>query len=187
MATGPRYHVPFRRRREGKTNYRKRLGLLLSKKPRVVVRKSSCNLIMQLVEHSALGDKTLMSASALDLKKIGYKGATGNTPAAYLTGILFARRALAAGYSNGVLDLGLNAHSRGSRIYAALMGAVEAGMDIPLSQKPLPTHERVRGEHIASYATDNLARFSQYSIDPKDLPGHVDLVKQELLDSITRK
>jgi large subunit ribosomal protein L18 len=187
MATGPRYQVPFRRRREGKTNYRKRLGLLLSRKYRVVVRKSSCNLIMQLVEHSTVGDKTLVSASALDLKKIGYKGATGNTPAAYLTGILFAGRALAAGYSNGVLDLGLNAHSRGSRTYAALLGAVEAGMDIPLSQEPLPTPERARGEHIAAYATDNLARFSQYGIDPKDLPTHVDLVKQELLDRITRK
>src|SRR5674536_406836 len=167
MATGPRDQVPFRRRREGKTNYRKRLGLLLSRKYRVVVRKSSCNLIMQLVEHSTVGDKTLASASALDLKKIGYKGATGNTPAAYLTGILFAGRALAAGYSNGVLDLGLNAHSRGSRIYAAVLGAVEARMDSPFGQEPLPTPERARGEHIVAYATDNLARFSQYGIDQK--------------------
>ncbi|MGZ4863418.1 MAG: 50S ribosomal protein L18 [Halobacteriota archaeon] len=187
MATGPRYNVPFRRRREGKTNYRKRLGLLLSKKSRVVVRKSSCNLIMQLVEHNTAGDKTLVSANALDLKKVGYKGATGNTPAAYLTGVLFARRALTAGYSNGVLDLGLNAHSGGSRIYAALMGAVEGGMDIPFSQRPLPTRERARGEHIAAYASDNLSRFSHYGIDPKDLPAHVDLVKQEILDRITRK
>ncbi|MGZ5563485.1 MAG: 50S ribosomal protein L18, partial [Halobacteriota archaeon] len=68
MATGPRYHVPFRRRREGRTNYHKRLGLLLSKKPRVVVRKSGCNLTVQLVEHSTVGDRTLTSASALDLK-----------------------------------------------------------------------------------------------------------------------
>jgi large subunit ribosomal protein L18 len=185
MTTGPRYHVPFRRRREGKTNYHKRLGLLLSKKPRVVVRKSGRNLIVQLVEHSTAGDKTLTSASALDLKKVGYKGSTGNIPAAYLTGLLFARRALAAGYSNGVLDLGLNANSRGSRIYAALLGAVDAGLDIPFSQEPLPTPERARGEHIAAYASDNLARFSQYGIDPKDLPGHVDSVKQEILDHIT--
>lgn len=187
MATGPRYHVPFRRRREGRTNYHKRLGLLLSKKPRVVVRKSGCNLTVQLVEHSTVGDRTLTSASALDLKKVGYKGATGNTPAAYLTGILFARRALAAGYSNGVLDLDLNANSRGSRIYVALLGAVEGGLDIPLSQEPLPTPERARGEHIAAYVTDNRVRFSKYGIDPKDLPGHVDLVKQEILDRITHK
>jgi len=187
MAFGPRYHVPFRRRREGKTNYHKRLGLMLSKRPRVVVRKSGRNLTVQLIEHSTAGDKTLTSASALDLKKLGYKGATGNTPAAYLTGILFASRALAAGCSYGVLDLGLNANSRGSRIYAALLGAVEGGLDIPLGHESPPTPERARGEHIAAYATDNLARFSQYGIDPKDLPGHVDTVKQEILERTTRE
>ena len=187
MAIGPRYYVPFRRRREGKTNYHKRLGLMLSKQPRVVVRKSGRNLIMQLIEHSTAGDKTLTSASALDLKSLGYKGATGNTPAAYLTGILFASRALAAGYSYGVFDLGLNANSRGSRIYAALLGAVEAGLEIPHGQEPLPTPERARGEHIAAYAIDNRARFSRYGIDPKDLPGHVDTVKQEILERIKRE
>ncbi|MEJ2242859.1 MAG: 50S ribosomal protein L18, partial [Candidatus Bathyarchaeota archaeon] len=31
MATGPRYRVPFRRRREGKTNYRTRRALVLSR------------------------------------------------------------------------------------------------------------------------------------------------------------
>jgi large subunit ribosomal protein L18 len=36
----PTYKMPFRRRREGKTNYTKRLKLLLSRKPRLVVRKS---------------------------------------------------------------------------------------------------------------------------------------------------
>ncbi|MDD3873796.1 MAG: 50S ribosomal protein L18, partial [Methanosarcina sp.] len=30
MATGPRYKVPFRRRREGRTNYHLRLNLLIS-------------------------------------------------------------------------------------------------------------------------------------------------------------
>ncbi|RLI44668.1 50S ribosomal protein L18, partial [Candidatus Bathyarchaeota archaeon] len=38
MATGPRYRVPFRRRREGKTNYRLRRALVLSKQPRLTVR-----------------------------------------------------------------------------------------------------------------------------------------------------
>jgi large subunit ribosomal protein L18 len=160
---------------------------MLSKRPRIVVRKSGRNLIVQLIEHSTTGDKTLTSASALDLKKIGYEGATGNTPAAYLTGLLFASRALAAGYSSGVLDLGLNANSRGSRVYAALLGAVEGGLGIPLSQEQLPTPERARGEHIAAYANDNLARFSQYVIDPRELPGHVDTVKQKILERVVRE
>ncbi len=33
MATGPRYKVPFRRRREGKTDYRHRAALLRGRPP----------------------------------------------------------------------------------------------------------------------------------------------------------
>ena len=40
-ATGPTYTVPFKRRRENLTNYAKRLALLKSMKPRMVVRKSN--------------------------------------------------------------------------------------------------------------------------------------------------
>ena len=49
MATGPRYKVPFRRRREGRTNYHLRLKLLLSRQDRVVVRKSARNIQIQLI------------------------------------------------------------------------------------------------------------------------------------------
>jgi len=182
MAIGPRYQVPFRRRRDGKTNYHKRLGLMLSERPRVVVRKTGRNLIMQLVAHGTAGDVTLTSANATELRKLGYKAATGNTPAAYLTGLLFGTRALAAGHSVGVLDLGLSANSRGSRAYAALMGAVEVGLDIPHSPEPLPVPARVRGEHIVAYATGNPTRFSRYGIDPKELPSHIDVVKQQIIE-----
>lgn len=186
-AIGPRYHVAFRRRRQGQTNYRKRLGLMISKRPRVVVRKSGHNLTIQLVQHGTAGDMTLVAARALDLTKLGYKGGTGNIPAAYLTGFLFANRALAAGYSKGVLDVGLNSNSRGSRIYAAVMGALEAGFDIPFDRKPLPAPERIRGEHIAAFADANSARFSKYAIDPKELPDHVDSMRREILEGAEGK
>src|SRR2546425_1171801 len=38
MADGPRYSVPFRRRREGRTDYKLRRALVRSGKPRAVVR-----------------------------------------------------------------------------------------------------------------------------------------------------
>jgi large subunit ribosomal protein L18 len=142
---------------------------------------------MQLVQHGTAGDVTLAAARAVDLRKLGYKGGTGNIPAAYLTGFLFANRALAAGYSNGVLDMGINANSRGSRIYAAVMGALEAGFDIPFDRKPLPAPERTLGEHIAAFADANPARFSKYAIDPKELPDHVDSMKREILDGVERE
>jgi len=182
MSIGPRYRVAFRRRREGKTNYHKRLGLMLSEKPRMVVRKSARNIVVQLVAQGQAGDITLTSARALDLKKFGYEGATGNTPAAYLAGLLFGAKALAAGYTEAVFDIGLNANSKGSRIYATLMGAIESGLIVPHSADPLPTPERVSGEHIAAYARDNPTRFSRYIVDPKKLPKHVQLIKQTILE-----
>ena len=61
MAHGAKYRVPFRRRREGKTDYRKRLKLLLSRKPRLVVRKSLNNIIAQIVEYDEKGDRVVVS------------------------------------------------------------------------------------------------------------------------------
>ncbi|MDD1720376.1 MAG: 50S ribosomal protein L18 [Euryarchaeota archaeon] len=182
MALGPRYQVPFRRRREGKTNYHKRLGLLRSERRRIVVRKGGNNVIIQLIDRGETGDITLVSASALELKKFGYKGSTGNTPAAYLAGVLFGTRALRNGFNEGVLDLGLNASSKGSRVYAALKGTLDSGFEIPHDDSPLPSPERITGERIALYARDNAIKFSRYGIDPAQLAEHVNMVKQNILE-----
>jgi len=48
MVGGPRYRVPFRRRKEGKTDYQARKALVLSKKPRLVARDTLRNMIVQL-------------------------------------------------------------------------------------------------------------------------------------------
>jgi len=88
MATGPRYRVPFRRRREGKTDYRQRLHLLISKQPRIVARSSLRHMRLQLATPKPEGDNTWVHADSSELEKYGYTGSTGNTPAAYLTGLL---------------------------------------------------------------------------------------------------
>lgn len=154
MATGPRYFVPFRRRREGKTDYYSRMKLLLSEKPRMVVRKTNRQIIVQLVEAELDGDRTLVAAYSSELSALGYKGSTANTPAAYLTGMLFAAKAMKAGYEEGVLDIGLNRASVGARVFAALKGAVEAGFDVPYGESILPDDDRVKGAHIAEYAPE---------------------------------
>ena len=51
MATGPRHKVPFRRRREGRTDYRHRAALLRSGVPRAVVRKSNKGMSVQFIEY----------------------------------------------------------------------------------------------------------------------------------------
>lgn len=181
MAAGPRYQVPFRRRREGRTNYHKRLGLVLSRKPRMVVRKSRKNITIQLVTPGEQGDFSFISAIALELTNYGYLASTGNVPAAYLTGLLFGKRSIAAGYHEAVLDIGLNANSKGSRVYAALMGALEAGLEVPYNEKALPSQDRVQGEHIAQHASENPKNFMKYKIAPDGIPAHIDMVKQKIM------
>jgi large subunit ribosomal protein L18 len=75
-------NVPFRRRREQKTNYKKRLALLKSRKNRLVVRIFNKNIIAQLIEYSPDGDKVLASAYSQDLEKQGWKQSHSNTSAA---------------------------------------------------------------------------------------------------------
>jgi large subunit ribosomal protein L18 len=151
MATGPRYFVPFRRRREGKTDYYQRTRLIVSDVPRMVVRKTNRHIIVQLVTAELDGDRTLVAANSAELEKYGYKGSTSSTPAAYLTGMLFAVKAKKAQQESAILDIGLNRATPGARVFAALKGAVEAGLVIPHGEEILPSDERAKGAHIAAY------------------------------------
>lgn len=187
MAKGPRYRVKYRRRREGKTNYRKRLKLLLSKKPRLVVRVTNRRIIAQIVEYSPEGDRVLVAADSSKLRQYGWKGDDNNTPAAYLTGVLIARMAEKAGIKEAVLDIGLHSPTRGSRVFAVLRGAVEAGLDVPHSEEVFPDDSRVRGEHIASYYETHPEKFAKYEergLNPSQLPDHVDEIKEKIMNEV---
>src|SRR3989338_5237792 len=122
MSKNNTFTVRFRRRRDGITDYRKRLKILKSEKPRLVVRKSLSNVLVQFAEYDAKGDKVLLSAHSKELAKLGWNGNRGNIPAAYLTGLLAGKKALKKSINEAVLDIGLNVSTKGSRIYAALKG-----------------------------------------------------------------
>jgi large subunit ribosomal protein L18 len=154
MATGSRYFVSYRRRREGKTDYYQRTKLVVADVPRMVVRTTNKHIIIQLVRAEMDGDKTLVAANSSELKEFGYKGALSNTPAAYLTGLLFAAKARKAKYEGAVLDIGLNRATPGARVFAALKGAVDAGLDVPHGEEILPDETRLKGAHIAAYNKD---------------------------------
>jgi large subunit ribosomal protein L18 len=143
MATGPTYRVQFRRRREGKTNYRYRKSLLVSGSPRAVVRKSLKSIQVQFIIFDVRGDKILTSATAFELKKFGWTGVCSNTSAAYLVGLLAGKRALKKGVTNAVLDIGLHSPTKGSKVFAALKGIVDAGVHVPHDPKVLPSDERI--------------------------------------------
>ena len=112
--------LPFKRKREGKTHYKKRLKILLSNKFRLVVRKSLNGIRVSIVQYEANGDKILFTIDSQSLNKIGWKGNTGNLPSAYLTGMMLGKKAVQEGIREAILDMGLNNSTRGSRIYAAL-------------------------------------------------------------------
>ena len=65
--------IPFRRKREGKTNYKKRIAFLTSEKPRLVIRKSLKNITAQIVIYEPKGDKVIASACSAELTKLGWK------------------------------------------------------------------------------------------------------------------
>jgi len=140
--------LQFRRRREGKTNYRKRLALLKSGKPRVIVRKSNKYIRVQFALYDYNGDKIVASAMSSDLKKYGWQYSCSNTPAAYLTGLLAGKRALKRGIEEGVLDIGLHTPRKGAKVFAALKGVVDAGIDVPYGEEILPSEDRLYGKHI---------------------------------------
>ena len=193
MAKGPRYRVPFRRRREGKTDYYLRRKLVISGLPRLVTRKTLKHMIAQIVIAQPDGDKTLAYAHSKELvQKYGWLGGTGNTPAAYLTGLLIGYKALKSNIEKAILDIGLHRPTKGNRVFAALKGAVDAGLEVPHKEEILPDESRIRGEHIAKYAEllekNNPDRyqkqFSQYfkrGLDPKKLPEHFEEVKNKII------
>jgi len=148
MARDATARVPFRRRREGKTDYRKRLKLVRSGMTRAVVRRSLKHTVVQLVRYDEKGDHIIASATTAQLKEMGWTGSTGNTPAAYLAGLLAGRRAIVASIDKAVLDIGLLTPSKGSRVFATLKGLLDAGLKINHSKEVLPSDERIRGKHL---------------------------------------
>jgi large subunit ribosomal protein L18 len=144
--------ILLKRRREKKTNYKKRLALLKSEKTRLVIRKRLSNISVQFINFDANGDKTIASAFSSELKKLGWTK-TGNIPAAYLTGLLAGKRAKEKKIGEAVLDLGLQTSTKGSRLYAALKGVLDAGVIIPHSESILPNEDRIRGKHISEEIT----------------------------------
>lgn len=152
MTRGKVRIIAHRRRREGRTDYRQRLALIKSEKPRFVVRRSVNSLTCQFIQHDSKGDRTLISVSSRNLDNFGWVGPRGNLPGAYLTGLLCGSLATRKGVKKAVLDIGLHASTKGSRIYSALKGCLDAGIDIPHSADILPPVERMRGLHIESYS-----------------------------------
>ena len=194
MAHGPDYKVKFRRRREGKTNYYKRYVYVLSGVIRFVPRLTNEYVIVSVVKFNPKGDEMIAVAHSMELiKKYGWKGDPNNTPAAYLTGYLAGLRALKAGIKKAVADIGLFVPIKGGRIFAAIKGGIDAGLEIPAGDLG-NLDDRIRGVHIAEYAKKLKAEnpdlfkrlFSRYlarGLDPENLPQHFEEVLKKIKEA----
>ena len=170
--------------------------MVLSGLPRLVVRPANKHITVQIVEALATGDRVLASAHSSELKKYAWKGPGGNLPAAYLTGSLAGHRAKSKGIQTAILDVGTRPANPGSRLFAAMNGAVDSGIEVPHGEDILPTKERVRGEHIAAYGKvlsqdESLyqKRFSSYlkhKLKPEEMPAHFDQVREKISHSFEK-
>jgi len=91
-----------------------------------------------------------------------------------------------------LLDIGLKSSSKGSKLYAALKGLVDSGLQVPHSTNNLPPDERLTGGHVSVYAKSLAAesadvykkRFSGYlrrGLKPEELSTHFQQVKQQIM------
>jgi large subunit ribosomal protein L18 len=194
---GSGYRVQFRRRREGKTDYQARKALVLSGKPRLVVRTSLKNAIAQIIIAKPQGDAVLVSAHSKELaKNYEWKASTGNISSAYLTGYLCGLKAKANDVEEANLDIGLSTPSKGARIFAVLKGVLDAGVNVHHSEKKLPDEKRLQGEHVAEYAKSLASNpekyqavFSKYlkqKLSPEDIPNHFAEVKKAIAAKLKR-
>ena len=202
-----RYQVKYKRRRQGKTDYRARKRLITQDKNkyntpkyRFVVRFSNKFVTCAIHSSELVGDKCLCTASSQELPRYGLKVGLKNFAAAYATGLLCARRVLKkVGLDElyegntepegevvktevdkktyyveeldddkrpfkAILDVGIQSTTTGNRVFAALKGATDGGLDIPHNHKRFPGYDKETGEFDAESMKDRIfgAHVSEY-------------------------
>jgi len=145
-------------------------------KYRLVVRFSNKNVTTQIVYARIEGDVVLAAAYSHELPRYGVKVGLTNYAAAYTTGLLLARRLLkklnldkvyaGAKEVNGAefnvedvdgqpgaftafLDVGLARTSTGAKVFGALKGAADGGLNVPHSVKRFPGYDKDKKEFKA--------------------------------------
>jgi large subunit ribosomal protein L18 len=151
----------------------------------------------EVVNAGIEGDKVVACAHSSELaKRYGWLGDTGNISAAYLTGLICGFRALDHGTREVVFDVGLQYPSKGSRIFAALKGAVDAGLQTPFDKAKLPDEKRVTGQHVVEYARSLSSNTEAYQkrfsvqlsrgLKPEELSAHFAQVKEKIVSSLKK-
>ncbi|KAB2075278.1 hypothetical protein ES319_A07G212000v1 [Gossypium barbadense] len=151
-----RFQVKFKRRREGKTDYR-------DPSYQSGQEQTNKDIVAQIIHASISGDIVLAAAYSHELPHYGLDVGLTNYAAAYCVGLLLARRVLKqlemdteyegnveftsfrqmdnnhvqiiAGSFRALLDVGLVRTTTGNHVFGVLKGALDGGVDIPHSEK----------------------------------------------------
>jgi large subunit ribosomal protein L18 len=183
MAAGKKIVVPYRRKRDGKTDYKHRLKILLSQKPRFVVRKSNTRLIVQIITYTPDGDNIQLNINSSILKTHGWKYALNNIPAAYLLGIVAGKIAQKNNITEAIFDMGREQSIKGSKLYAVLKGAIDSGLKIPANPSIFPSEDRLMGKHISNYAetAPGFQKLKKEKVDFKNMEKQIQTIKTSVL------
>ncbi len=141
-----RFAVQYRRSREGRTNYKRRAKFLIGGKPRAIIRRTLRRMIVQIASPSEKGDIIIASADSSALKKHNWNHGV-NIPTAYLTGYLAGVRA-SKKIKEAIVDIGDHTNAKGGRIYAAVKGLIDGGLNVSHDPEIFPSEERLSGKHI---------------------------------------
>jgi large subunit ribosomal protein L5e len=193
-----------------------------SPKYRLVVRFTNADIICQIAYATISSDKIMCAAYAHELSNYGVKGGYTNYAASYATGLLVARRVLKKLNLDTIylgqekpdgknfmvkqvegknrpfyvlLDVGLRRTTTGARLFSALKGAVDGGLEIPHNNRrfvgynsetdkfdPSVLRKHIFGQHVAEYMkqlkSDNPDKFSKhFSVYVKNNIGPDDIEK----------
>lgn len=145
-------------------------------KYRLIVRFSNKDVCCQIAYARIEGDVIISAAYSHELPRYGVKVGLTNYAAAYCTGLLLARRVLKklgldtiyAGTEEvdgdeyhvedvdgerrafrAYLDVGLARTSTGARLFGAMKGAADGGLDVPHKTKRFPGYDKESGEFSA--------------------------------------
>lgn len=144
--------VNKRRRRGGKTDYRKRIKLLSSESPRIIFRKTNRYIISQYVTSKEAQDKVEINVNSKSLIKYGWpeshRTSLKSIPASYLTGMLIGKKIIKNKLKTPILDFGMYRILHKTRAFAFLKGLIDSGIEIKYKKEIFPNEERLKGKHL---------------------------------------
>ena len=141
-----------KRRQENKTDYLARLKMLKSGKPRLSFRKTNSYFIVQYILSEEAQDKIVFGITSKKLLSEGwpedFKGSLKSIPAAYLLGILVAKKIQKEGLDTPIVDLGMQRILHKTRIFGFIKGLIDAGLDISCPKEAFPEEDRIEGKDL---------------------------------------